>query len=80
MNEIIRNLYENDINPDFSDSSFTDDHEIMGRKLDETFTDNQKELFDSYTAARRRYESEIAFYNFSYGYKTACKLVIEGLS
>jgi len=81
MKNIIKDLFYGAIQPSLAeyDCKFKDDTEHFERNLIETFNDSQKELFKSYTTACRNYEREIACNNFKYGFKTACKLIFDGL-
>jgi hypothetical protein len=78
MSEIIRELFDGEIQPE-EHFYFFDDFEIIENELNENFNSKQKELFESYKIARRNHEREIAFFNFKYGFKTASKLVFESL-
>jgi hypothetical protein len=79
MSEIIRELFNGEIQPGEYFYIFDDDFNIAEKELKENLSDKQKELFKAYKAARSNYENEIAFNNFDYGYRTACKLVHAGL-
>ncbi|MCL2697198.1 MAG: hypothetical protein FWE74_03845 [Oscillospiraceae bacterium] len=81
MSDIIRNLFNGQINPSSNDYFylFDDGFDSAEKELRETFNDNQKQLFKAYKAARCIYENEIAFNNFECGYKTASKLIFDGL-
>ncbi|MCL2696466.1 MAG: hypothetical protein FWE74_00130 [Oscillospiraceae bacterium] len=82
MNQTIRKLFNGEIDPAGKKYYYMleDELKFAENDLNETFNDRQKELFASYKIAHRNYEREIEFFHFECGYKTASKLIIEGLN